>query len=173
MVYLQYQSYHHGRKTEIRLRISGKDRNRKENGSAGSGIKNPADHPWNYYGSASYVMKKRISYWFLLGLAAWGLIIFLRRAGIYIPVINDYFTDCITVPMYCYLIEYLMNPLLGYHWKPDLKFVLTSVLYLSFLFEVLCPGLSGNFTGDLFDVLAYSAGGMVYYFRKVKPWETG
>jgi len=172
LVYLHYQSYHHGRKTEIRLRISGKDRNRKENGSAGSDIKNPADHPWSYHGSASYVMKRRISYWFLLGLAAWGLIIFLRRAGIYIPVVNDYFTDCITVPMYCYLIEYLMNTVLDYHWKPDLKFVLTSILYLSFLFEVLCPGLSGNFTGDLFDVLAYSVGGMVYYFRQVKPWET-
>lgn len=117
-------------------------------------------------------MEKRISYWFLLGLAAWGLIVLLRQTGIYIPVINNYFTDCITVPMYCYLIEYLMNNVLGYHWKPDLKFVLTSVLYLSFLFEILCPRLSGNFTGDLFDALAYSAGGMVYYFMKVKPLET-
>ena len=73
-------------------------------------------------------MKKRISFWFLLGLAVWGLIILLRRNGIVIPVINDYFTDCITVPMYCCLIEYIMNEVFGYQWKPDLKFVLTSVL---------------------------------------------
>ncbi|PXW15294.1 hypothetical protein C8D70_105158 [Chryseobacterium sp. CBTAP 102] len=113
-------------------------------------------------------MKKRISYWFLLGLAVWGIIILLRRSGIFIPVINDYFTDCITVPMYCYLIEYIMNSVLNYQWKPDLKFMLTSVLYLSFLFEVLCPKLSTSFTGDFLDVLAYSVGGTGYYFFAVR-----
>jgi len=113
-------------------------------------------------------MKKRISYWFLLGLAAWGTIVLLRQNGIYIPVINDYFADGITVPMYCYLIGYIMNSILGCSWKPDLKFIFTSVLYLSFLFEVLCPKLSAQFTGDTFDVLAYFAGGMVYYFVAVK-----
>lgn len=113
-------------------------------------------------------MKREISYWFLLGLAAWATIILLRRNGIYIPVINNHFTDLITVPMYCYLIEYIMNSILGYHWKPDLKFVLTSVLYLAFLFEVLCPKLSGLFTGDFLDVLAYATGGLVYYFFHIK-----
>ncbi|MBO9691890.1 hypothetical protein [Chryseobacterium sp.] len=118
-------------------------------------------------------MEKRISYWFLLGLIAWGIIILLRRNGIFIPVLNDYFTDGITVPMYCYLIEYIMNTVLGYHWKCDLKFVLTSILYLSLLFEVLCPRLSGDFTGDLSDVLAYSTGGILYYFIKVRPLIAG
>ena len=113
-------------------------------------------------------MKREISYWFLLGLAGWAAIILLRRNGIYIPVINNHFTDLITVPMYCYLIEYIMNSILGYHWKPDLKFVLTSVLYLAFLFEVLCPKLSGIFTGDFLDVLAYAVGGLIYYFFSVK-----
>lgn len=113
-------------------------------------------------------MEKRISYWFLLGLAAWGGIMLMRRNGIYLPVINDHFTDLITVPMYCYLIRYIMNAVLGYHWKPDLKFVLTSVLYLSFLFEVLCPKLSGLFTGDILDVLAYGAGGLIYYIFRIK-----
>lgn len=113
-------------------------------------------------------MKRRISYWFLLGLAAWGVIVLLRRSGIYVPVINDYFTDSITVPMYCYIIEYIMNSILGYQWKSDLRFILTSVFYLSFLFEVLCPKLSVRFTGDVFDVLAYFTGGLVYYFFSVK-----
>lgn len=113
-------------------------------------------------------MNKRISFWFLLGLATWGIIILLRTNGIVIPVINDHFTDCITIPMYCYLIEHIMNGILGYQWKPDLKFVLTSVLYLSFLFEVICPKLSTHFTGDFFDVLAYVAGGVGYYLFAVK-----
>lgn len=113
-------------------------------------------------------MKGRISYWFLLGLVSWAGIIVLRRNSIYIPVINDHFTDFITVPMYCYLIEYIMNSVPGYHWKPDLKFVLTSTLYLTFLFEIICPNLSGVFTGDLLDVLAYGAGGLLYYFFSIK-----
>lgn len=113
-------------------------------------------------------MKKRISYWFLLGLAVWIIIIQLRQNSIYIPVINDHFTDFITVPMYCYLIEYIMNSLLRFRWEPDLKFVLTSVVYLSFLFEILCPKLSKLFTGDIFDVLAYFTGGMIYYIFKIK-----
>lgn len=117
-------------------------------------------------------MKKHISVWFLLGLAAWMLIIQLRKHGIFIPVINNYFTDFITVPMYCYLIEYMMNSLLGFHWKPDFKFVLTSVLYLSFLFEALCPRLSHLFTADIFDVLSYFLGGMMYYFFKIRSCTT-
>ncbi len=113
-------------------------------------------------------MRKGISFWFLLGLLSWGGIILLRRNGIVIPIINNYFTDCITIPMYCYLIEYIMNAMMGWQWKPDLKFVLTSVLYLSFLFEVLCPELSPCFTGDGLDVLAYSGGAIGYYFMAVR-----
>ncbi|KFF16035.1 hypothetical protein [Chryseobacterium sp. JM1] len=109
-------------------------------------------------------MKNKISYWFLLGIAAWLLIIFLRKKGIIIPVISNHLTDCITVPMYTYLIEYLMNNILGYHWKPDFKFILSSTLYLSILFEVICPMLSEKFTVDILDVVAYLAGGIVYYF---------
>ena len=113
-------------------------------------------------------MRNRISYWFLLGLLVWVVIVLLRKNDIYIPVINDHFTDFITVPMYCYLIEYIMNSWLGYDWKPDFKFVLTSVLYLSLLFEVLCPKLSHLFTGDIYDVLAYTVGGVVYYIFKIR-----
>ncbi|MDN5476560.1 MAG: hypothetical protein L0G39_06495 [Chryseobacterium sp.] len=113
-------------------------------------------------------MKNKISYWFLLGLAVWALIIFLRKSGIFIPVMSNYFTDLITVPMYTYLIEHLMNEVLGYHWKPDFKFILTSVLYLSMLFEVVCPMLSERFTGDILDMVAYLVGGVVYYFLRIK-----
>ncbi len=112
-------------------------------------------------------MKRKISYWFLLGGVAWVLIIQLRKNGIFIPVINNHFTDLITIPMYCYVIEYIMNSLLGFRWKPDFNFVLTSIVYMSFLFEVLCPKLSPLFTGDIFDVLAYFLGGMLYYFFKI------
>lgn len=115
-------------------------------------------------------MKNKISYWFLLGLAVWISIIFLRKNGVFIPVISNHFTDLITVPMYAYLIKYLMNEVLEYHWKPDFKFILTSVLYLSLLFEVVCPMYSKGFTGDTLDVVAYLVGGVVYYLMKLKSF---
>ncbi|PQA95776.1 hypothetical protein B0A69_05245 [Chryseobacterium shigense] len=113
-------------------------------------------------------MKNKISYWFLLGLVVWALIIFLRKSEIFIPVISNHLTDLITVPMYAYLIEYLMKEVAGYHWKPDFKFILTSVFYLSMLFEVMCPMVSERFTGDILDIVAYLVGGVVYYFLRIK-----
>ncbi len=102
----------------------------------------------------------------MVGLIIWLIVILLRKKGIFIPVISNHLTDFITVPMYAYLIEYLMNNVLEYQWKPDIKFFLSSVIYLSLLFEVICPMLSGKFTGDILDVAAYLLGGWVYYFFK-------
>lgn len=112
-------------------------------------------------------MKNKFYLRFLPGLAIWILIIVLRKEGIFIPVISNHLTDFITIPMYACLIEYMMTGL-GYHWQPDLKFFLTSTVYISLLFEVICPMLSEKFTGDFWDVLAYSAGGMIYYLAKVR-----
>lgn len=108
----------------------------------------------------------KFSNWFLLGLLFWLTIIILRRNGIIIPWINDYFTDLMTMSMYCYLIQYIMNKIMGFQWKPNLKFIITSTLYLSVLFEVVCPLISNRFTGDIFDVLAYFVGGVGYSFFK-------
>ncbi|MFN1216528.1 hypothetical protein ACKW6Q_06020 [Chryseobacterium kwangjuense] len=113
-------------------------------------------------------MKNSISCGFLLGLAVWAFIIVLREKGIVIPVISNHLTDFITLPMYAYLVEYIMNDLLCYRWKPDLKFIIISAVYLSLLFEVVCPILSEKFTGDFWDVLAYFVGGMIYYLAKVR-----
>ncbi|VTP92319.1 Uncharacterised protein [Sphingobacterium daejeonense] len=41
-----------------------------------------------------------ISYWFIGGLIIWGIIAFLRRNGILIPLINDHLTDLYSVPMF-------------------------------------------------------------------------
>jgi len=112
--------------------------------------------------------KYKISIWFLLGLISWLVIIIFRRNGIIIPWVNDYFTDLITIPMYCYLVQYLMNKILGFHWKPNLEFIISSTVYLSILFEIVCPLISNKFTGDIFDVLAYFFGGMGYFIFQNK-----
>lgn len=116
--------------------------------------------------------KYRISNWFLLGLLCWVTIIIFRRNGMIIPVVNGYFTDVITIPMYCYLIKYMMNKVMGFPWEPNLEFIISSFVYISVLFEVICPLISDQFTGDILDVLAYFAGGMSYYFFKNKKQQS-
>lgn len=157
--------YRNGREKNVQLRNCRKQRSEKRKGYPGNTGEDPAGYYRTNHGHTSHVMKKKISYGFLLGLAVWALIIFLRKKGIIIPVISNHLTDFITVPMYAYLIEYVMNRRLGYQWKPDFKFILSSVLYLSMLFEVVCPMLSDRFTGDILDVAAYFMGGVMYYLE--------
>lgn len=168
---MQTKIYQDGRKENIQLRNRQKQGFPERKRSTGSFSKNPADYYWADYGDTSHVMKTKISYWFFLGLVVWTIIISLRKKGIIIPVFSNYFTDFITVPMYTYLIEYIMNDVLGYYWKPDLKFILSSIMYLSILFEVICPIFSERFTGDILDIVAYFAGGIFYYFFKIILWD--
>ncbi|WP_326984917.1 hypothetical protein VUJ46_10420 [Chryseobacterium sp. MYb264] len=105
----------------------------------------------------------RISRWFIAGLGVWMSILLLRKFGIIIPVVNSYLTDLITIPMYCYLIQYITNTIFEGNWKPGKKFIMESVIYLSVLFEIVCPMISERFTGDIFDVVSYAVGGFLYY----------
>jgi prepilin signal peptidase PulO-like enzyme (type II secretory pathway) len=108
---------------------------------------------------------KRIPYPLLMGLMAWIIIYGLRKNGIIIPVINNYFTDFITIPMYCFSVCYIMNEILGFQWKPDLSFYISSFIYISILFEIICPLFSDRFTRDIGDVLAYFSGGLIHYLK--------
>lgn len=111
----------------------------------------------------------KFPYFLLGGLAIWLGIYILRKNNIIIPIINDYLTDLITIPLYSYVIKYIMNDILNHDWKSDLQFYISSFIYISLLFELICPMISPRFTGDIFDVLVYFLGGSSYYlFEKCK-----
>ncbi len=110
------------------------------------------------------IFLKKISIWYYLGLLGWAFIVILRKFGIYIPVVNNYLTDLYAVPMYCYTIEFLMTQFFQYKWKINLKFILTSTLYLTLIFEVFGPLFSEKFVGDFVDFLCYLAGGLIFFF---------
>ncbi len=110
------------------------------------------------------ILLKKISVWYYIGLLVWGCIIILRKFGIYIPIINNHLTDLYAVPMYCYTIQFLMSGVFRYKWKPDLKFILLSTLYITLIFEVLGPVFSEKFVGDIIDVVCYLVGAIVFYF---------
>lgn len=107
---------------------------------------------------------KKMPYFLFGGLAIWLGVFILRKNNIIIPIINDYLTDFITIPLYSYVIKYMMNDILNHHWKPDFQFYLSSFIYISLLFELICPMISTQFTSDISDVLAYFLGGFSYYF---------
>lgn len=106
---------------------------------------------------------KTIPYPLFLGLTIWMGVFILRRNNIIIPVINNYLTDFITIPLYSYVIKYIMNNLLNHDWKPNIQFYISSFIYISLLFELICPMISQRFTSDIFDVFAYFLGGFLYY----------
>lgn len=113
------------------------------------------------------IFLRKISIWYYLGLLIWACIVILRKFGIYIPIINDHLTDLYAVPMYCYTIEFLMTKVFNYKFKPDLKFVLTSTLYLTLIFEVFGPLFSDKFVGDFVDAVCYLIGGLAFFcYRK-------
>lgn len=93
-------------------------------------------------------------------------IIVLRRFDIIVPVVNNYLTDLYTIPMYCYTIQFIMNEVFGYKWKPDLKFILWSTFYILIIFEVLGPLASVKFTGDLLDCVCYITGALMYLYTQ-------
>lgn len=104
-----------------------------------------------------------ISYWFIGGLIIWGIIAFLRRNGILIPLINDHLTDLYSVPMLSYTIMKIMKLTYYPDWRPDLKFLLGAALNLTIVFEIICPLLSARYTADFIDIICYFSGALIYH----------
>ena len=104
-----------------------------------------------------------ISYWFIGGLIIWGIIAFLRRNGIIIPLINDHLTDLYSVPMFSYTIMKIMKLTYYPDWRPDLKFLLGAALNLTIVFEIIFPLLSARYTTDFIDVICYFSGALIYH----------
>lgn len=109
---------------------------------------------------------KQLSVWFYLGLLVWLTIYILRRNNIIIPYINGYLTDLIAVPMYCYFVEFITNFFSTAKREFKRKDIISSIFYLSLIFEIICPYISDKFTSDPFDVICYTIGGFTYYFLR-------
>lgn len=115
---------------------------------------------------------KQLSVWFYLGLLVWLTIYILRRNNIIIPYINGYLTDLIAVPMYCYFVEFITNFFSTAKREFKRKDIISSIVYLTIIFEVICPHISDKFTSDPFDVVCYIIGGFTYYFLRKRMNKT-
>ncbi|MBA3899460.1 MAG: magnesium citrate secondary transporter [Bacteroidetes bacterium] len=84
--------------------------------------------------------------------------------GIFIPFIHAYLDDLLCMPVVLTLTLFILRWIIK---SPDYTFskkqVIFALLYFSFAFEVLLPLYSEKYTADVFDVLAYGIGAVIFY----------
>ena len=89
-----------------------------------------------------------------------------RKAGLIIPVFNDYLTDVIAVPAIAHLTITILRTYIvkdpSYYYP--FGYVLIIAVYLSVVFEWLMPKFSRVYTRDPGDMIAYGCGVLFYYF---------
>jgi hypothetical protein len=111
-------------------------------------------------------MKQLFDPLFIICCLLWIVIHACRLLHYPIPVLNDYLTDFIAVPVMSHLAltftrSYIVR---NRYYTYPLSYLLFIALYVSVVFEWIMPGISSKFTGDVLDVAAYFAGSIFYYF---------
>lgn len=104
--------------------------------------------------------------YFVFYCCSWLLIRYTRKLQIPIPLLNNWLTDFVFVPLIAH-VSFVLGTLI---FKPDgtFKYPLYQILSISLLialvFEGILPYYTHYNTADFYDVLAYFAGGIFYYF---------
>lgn len=95
----------------------------------------------------------------------------VELAGYYIPFIHGYMDDffCMIVMLTPALFiqrKYVFN---NCNYVFSKWHTIIAIAYCSIVFELILPLQSGQHTADLFDFVAYSAGGIVFHLSINKP----
>lgn len=97
---------------------------------------------------------------------SWFLIRSFRQAEIPIPILNNWLTDFVFVPLLAHF-SLTLSYYLGLNPKkisyPLHQLIIIS-LYTSIVFEWLAPMYSNYNTADWIDVIMYFAGGLFYFY---------
>jgi len=87
-----------------------------------------------------------------------------------------YLNDVLCLPVVLTVALWLQQKLFpgSYRYRLNVAQVIFTVVYVSVFFEGILPALSGRYTRDYWDVLAYAVGGGAYYYllnpnRVVQP----
>jgi hypothetical protein len=89
----------------------------------------------------------------------------LEYSGIYIPLLFSYLDDLLVMPIVLTLTLLFQRSVTyrnqAYVFSP--WHVVVAIVYFALVFEVVLPRYSERYTADPFDVLAYTAGGFLFY----------
>lgn len=103
---------------------------------------------------------------FLISISVYLILFVLKKAQVYLPFISDYLADFLTLPVVLSLSLAVIRKVNPIHREFQFSWhhVLVGVVFFGFMFEWLFPRLTDRFTADPWDLLAYSLGGLLYYF---------
>lgn len=98
----------------------------------------------------------------------------LERTGHPLPFLHAYLDDLVCFPVVLSLaLAFLRSFVTAADYRLSKAHIVLAVVYFSFLFEWLLPRISGNYTSDPLDVLAYAAGAFVFArFINTSPGST-
>jgi len=116
-----------------------------------------------FYFNIKDAIEKRSFQAFLVFFILW-LIFHLSKKWIIFPIfLSSYFDDFLVVPMVLtfslFLQQIWVNPLFIY----SKFFILSVILYFGILFEIILARYIPAYTSDIFDLIAYFTGGIIFY----------
>jgi hypothetical protein len=94
----------------------------------------------------------------------WWIVHLFRWGGHPIPLLNNWLTDLVFIPVVSHIALVFTRQLLrntGYRYP--LSFLLWMAAYTAIVFEYILPFFSANTTADPLNVLAYFTGAVYYY----------
>ncbi|SEW52703.1 hypothetical protein [Chitinophaga arvensicola] len=111
-------------------------------------------------------MKRLFDPFMLTYCSAWILIHACRYFHCPIPLLNGYLTDFTAVPAIAHVsVTFIRTYILRDQcYRYPLSYLLFIAVYTAVAFEWVMPRYSGVYTRDNWDVVAYFAGGVFYYF---------
>lgn len=104
--------------------------------------------------------------YFIFYCCSWLLIRYTRKLQIPIPLLNNWLTDFVFVPLIAH-VSFVLGSFIfttGGTFKYPLYQILSISLLTALIFEGFLPYYTHYNTADFYDVVAYFAGGMFYYF---------
>ena len=126
---------------------------------------------WNFGNHFRGILRTLASFagdrYLIFYCGSWILIRATRKLGYPIPILNNWLTDFIFVPLICYIALSIGHLLLGRNRTP-LFYPLYQVMILSsvvsIVFEILLPDYTTYNTGDPLDAISYFLGGFFYRY---------
>lgn len=111
-------------------------------------------------------MKRLFDPLFTLYCLSWAIIRFCRCIHHPVPLLNGHLTDFFAVPAMAHLSVTFIRRFVvrDQRYTYPLGYVLFIALYISVMLEGVMPRFSPRYTGDAWDVTAYFAGSLFYYF---------
>ncbi len=100
---------------------------------------------------------------FLVFFISW-LIFHLSKNWIIFPIfLNSYLDDFLVVPMVLTFSLFLQQTWVNPHFIYSKFFILSVVIYFGILFEIILPKFIPAYTSDIYDLIAYFTGGIIFY----------